>query len=152
MHRLKKYPNRRLYDTTDSKYVTLHDLRQLIVDGESISVADSRDGSDLTRVVLMQILAEQEAEGHEPVLTNRALEQIIRFYGDRLGNVASRYIEQSMLTLLEHQDQFRSRMRQLSELNPLNIMRQALDGAAPRNPPPPTEKPVAEEPSEADRS
>ncbi|MCY4342990.1 MAG: polyhydroxyalkanoate synthesis repressor PhaR, partial [Gammaproteobacteria bacterium] len=128
MHRLKKYPNRRLYDTTDSKYVTLQDLRRLIVKGESISVADSRDGSDLTRAVLMQILAEQEAEGHEPVLTNRALEQIIRFYGARLGNVASRYIEQSMLTLLEHQDQFRSRMRQLSELNPLNLMRQALDG------------------------
>ncbi len=149
MHRLKKYPNRRLYDTTDSKYVTLHDLRRLIVAGESISVVDSRDGSDITRTVLMQILAEQEAEGHEPVLTNRALEQIIRFYGARLGNVASRYIEQSMLTLLEHQDQFRSRMRQLSELNPLNIMRQALDGAAPRNPPP--EKPVAEEPPEADR-
>ena len=151
MHRLKKYPNRRLYDTTDSKYVTLHDLRQLIVAGESISVADSRDGSDLTRAVLMQILSEQEAEGHEPVLTNRALEQIIRFYGARLGNVASRYIEQSMLTLLEHQDQFRSRMRQLSELNPLNIMRQALDGAAPRNPSRPAEKPVAEEPPEANR-
>ena len=147
MHRLKKYPNRRLYDSTDSKYVTLHDLRQLIVDGESISVTDSRDGSDITRAVLMQILSEQEAEGHEPVLTNRALEQIIRFYGDRLGNVASRYIEQSILTLLEHQDQFRSRMRQLSEMNPLNIMRQALDGAAPRNPPPPDE-----EPPEADRS
>ena len=151
MHRLKKYPNRRLYDTTDSKYVTLHDLRRLIVAGESISVADSRDGSDLTRTVLMQILAEQEAEGHEPVLTNRALEQIIRFYGARLGNVASRYIEQSMLTLLEHQDQFRSRMRQLSELNPLNIMRQALDGAAPRNPSPPDEKPVAEEPPDSGR-
>ena len=147
MHRLKKYPNRRLYDSTDSKYVTLHDLRQLIVDGESISVTDSRDGGDITRAVLMQILSEQEAEGHEPVLTNRALEQIIRFYGDRMGSVASRYIEQSMLTLLEHQDQFRSRMRQLSELNPLNIMRQALDGAAPRNPPPPDE-----EPPEADRS
>ena len=146
MHRLKKYPNRRLYDSTDSKYVTLHDLRQLIVDGESISVTDSRDGSDITRAVLMQILSEQEAEGHEPVLTNRALEQIIRFYGDRMGSVASRYIEQSMLTLLEHQDQFRSRMRQLSELNPLNIMRQALDGAAPRNPPPP-----AEEPPDAER-
>ncbi len=147
MHRLKKYPNRRLYDSTDSKYVTLHDLRQLIVDGESISVTDSRDGGDITRAVLMQILSEQEAEGHEPVLTNRALEQIIRFYGDRMGSVASCYIEQSMLTLLEHQDQFRSRMRQLSELNPLNIMRQALDGAAPRNPPPP-----AEEPPDADRS
>ena len=141
MHRLKKYANRRLYDATDSKYVTLQDVRQLIVAGESISVADSRDGSDLTRAVLMQILSEQEAEGHEPVLTNRALEQIIRFYGDRLGSVASRYIEQSILTLLEHQDQFRSRMRQLSELNPLNILRQALDGAAPNNPSPPAEEP-----------
>lgn len=135
MHRLKKYPNRRLYDTTDSRYVTVDDLRKLIVAGESIEVHDSRDGSDITRPVLLQILAEQEAEGHEPVLTNRALEQIIRFYGIRLGGVASRYIEQSMLTLLEHQDQFRARMRQLSELSPLALMRQALGGDSPRQQP-----------------
>lgn len=127
MHKLKKYPNRRLYDTNESRYVTVDDVRKLIVDGESITVEDSKDGSDLTRSVLLQILSEQEAQGHEPILTNRAIEQIIRFYGDRMGGIVSRYIEQSILTFLDHQNQFRARMRKLNDLNPLNLMKQAFD-------------------------
>jgi len=124
---LKKYPNRRLYDLTESHYVTVDDVRKMISRGESIKVSDSKDGSDITRAVLLQILAEQENEGHEPVLTNRAIEQIIRFYGDNAGNVVSRYIEQSILTFLEHQDQFRRRMREMNELNPFNLMWQAVE-------------------------
>ena len=89
MRNYKKYPNRRLYDMDESTYVTVDDVRKAIVGGDSIKVQDSRDGSDLTRSVLLQILAEQESEGHEPVLTNRAIEQIIRFYGDRFGRVVS---------------------------------------------------------------
>lgn len=127
MRELKKYPNRRLYDLTDSHYVTVEDVRKMIIAGESIHVSDSKDGSDITRSILMQILSEQEAEGHEPVLTNRAIEQIIRFYGENFGSVVSRYIEQSILTFLEHQDQFRRRMREMSDLNPLNFVRQAME-------------------------
>ena len=134
MHHLKKYPNRRLYDTSDSKYVTMDDVRKLIIKGESIEVHDARSDEDITRTVLLQILSEQEAEGHEPVLTNRAIEQIIRFYGDRMGGVVSRYIEQSILTFLDHQDQFRQRMRQLNELNPLNLMRDAFENPWPPRP------------------
>jgi polyhydroxyalkanoate synthesis repressor PhaR len=93
MRELKKYPNRRLYDLDESHYVTVDDVRQMIVAGESIRVLDSKDGSDITRSILLQILAEQEAEGHEPILTNRAIEQIIRFYGQNFGSVVSRYIE-----------------------------------------------------------
>ena len=129
MKRYKKYPNRRLYDMDKSGYVTVDDIRQNILSGDSIQVEDSRDGSDLTRSVLMQILAEQEAGGHEPVLTNRAIEQIIRFYGDQFGRVVSSYIEQSILAFLEHQDQYQKRLQQMSELNPLNAMRQAMDQA-----------------------
>ncbi len=127
MHQIKKYPNRRLYDLTDSQYVVLEDLRKLIVLGESIAVEDSRDGSDLTRSVLMQILTEQEADGHEPILTNRALEQIIRFYGSQVSALASRYIEQSIRAVIEHQDQLRTQMRRLNRMNPMNAMWQALD-------------------------
>jgi polyhydroxyalkanoate synthesis repressor PhaR len=127
MHKLKKYPNRRLYDMTASRYVTMDDARDLIVRGESIEVVDAKDGNDITRPVLLQILAEQEAEGHQAVLTNRAIEQIIRFYGDRLGGVVSRYIEQSIVSFLDHQEQFRSHLRQLNEMNPLNLMRQAFE-------------------------
>ncbi len=131
MRELKKYPNRRLYDLTDSHYVTVEDVRRMILTGESIKVMDSKDGSDITRTILLQILSEQESEGHEPVLTNRAIEQIIRFYGNNAGNVVSRYIEQSILTFLEHQDQFRRRMRDMQDLNPFNFMRQAMERAFP---------------------
>ncbi|MCZ6644180.1 MAG: polyhydroxyalkanoate synthesis repressor PhaR [Gammaproteobacteria bacterium] len=127
MRELKKYPNRRLYDLTDSIYVTVEDVRKMILNGDSIKVADSKDGSDITRSVLLQILADQESEGHEPVLTNRAIEQIIRFYGQDFGGLVSRYIEQSMVTFLEHQDQFRRRMREMSDLNPFNFVRQAME-------------------------
>ena len=127
MRELKKYPNRRLYDLTDSKYVTVEDVRLMITKGESIHVVDSKDGSDITRSVLLQILSEQEAEGHEPVLTNRAIEQIIRFYGHNAGNVVSRYIEQSILTFLDYQDQLRRRVREMQDLNPFNIMRQTME-------------------------
>lgn len=127
MHKLKKYPNRRLYDLTDSKYVTVDDVRKLILKGESIVVEDGKDGSDITRSVLMQILAEQESHGHEPILTNRAIEQIIRFYGDQFGKVVSKYIEQSIATFMDHQDQYRRRMKQLSDINPLDVMRQAFE-------------------------
>ena len=131
MRELKKYPNRRLYDLSESHYVTVEDVRKMIIAGESIHVSDSKDGSDLTRSILLQILTEQEAEGHEPVLTNRAIEQIIRFYGENFGSVVSRYIEQSIVTFLEHQDQFRRRMREMSDLNPLNFVRQAMERTFP---------------------
>lgn len=127
MREFKKYPNRRLYDLEESQYVTVDDVRKLILLGESIHVTDSKDGADITRQILLQILAEQEAEGHEPVLTNRVIEQVIRFYGDNVGSVVSRYIEQSILTFLEHQDQLRRRMKEMNELNPFNFMRQAME-------------------------
>ena len=127
MREFKKYPNRRLYDLQDSHYVTVEDVRKIILTGETIHVTDSKDGADITRQILLQILSEQEAEGHEPVLTNRAIEQIIRFYGDNVGSVVARYIEQSILTFLEHQDQLRRRMKEMSDLNPFNFMRQAME-------------------------
>jgi polyhydroxyalkanoate synthesis repressor PhaR len=118
MRELKKYPNRRLYDLTDSHYVTVDDVRRMILTGDSIKVVDSKDGSDITRIILLQILSEQEAGGHEPVLTNCTIEQNIRFDGNNAGNVVSRYIEQSILAFLEHQDQFRPRMREMRSDNP----------------------------------
>jgi len=127
VHKLKKYPNRRLYDMTDSRYVTVDDVRKLIAQGESIEVIDSKDQSDITRGVLMQILAEQESEGTGTILTNRVIEQMIRFYGDQLGSVAARYIEQSLVAFLDHQEQMRNHLRQLNELNPINMMRKAFD-------------------------
>ena len=126
MRAFKKYPNRRLYDIEESRYVTVEDIRGIILNGESISVVDSKTEKDLTRSVLMQIIYEQESEGHEPILTNRVLEQLIRFYGDAMQNVFGRYIEQSVMTFLEQHDHYRRNVRDLGS-DPLALMRRAME-------------------------
>ncbi len=107
--------------------MTVEDLRKVVLQGESISVVDSKTEKDLTRTVLLQIISEQEGEGHEPILTNRVLEQLVRFYGDTMQGVMSRYIEQSIMTFLEHQERYRLRMSEFSGTEPLNLMRKALE-------------------------
>jgi polyhydroxyalkanoate synthesis repressor PhaR len=124
---LKKYPNRRLYDTEKSEYVTLDDVRKMILGKDPVKVLDSKTGKDLTRSVLLQIIAEQEAEGHEPLLTNRVLEQVVRFYGDSMQNVLSRYLEQSIMTFLEQQELYQRRMRDVLNASPLKLMQRLAD-------------------------
>ncbi len=127
MRAFKKYPNRRLYDIEQSKYVTVEDIRLIILSGESISVVDSKTEKDLTRTVLMQIISEQEGEGHEPILTNRVLEQLIRFYGSAMQSVVGKYIEQSMMNFLDQQERYRRNLRGLSNVDPVNLMRRAME-------------------------
>ena len=127
MREFKKYPNRRLYDIEESKYVTVEDIRKIILKGESISVVDSKTEKDLTRTVLMQIISEQEGEGHEPILTNRVLEQLVRFYGDAMQSIVGKYIEQSIMTFLEHQERYRRNVREFSGAEPLNMMKKAME-------------------------
>jgi polyhydroxyalkanoate synthesis repressor PhaR len=100
---IRKYSNRRLYDTVGSRHVTLDDLRQLIVSGEKIKVIDDKSGEDLTRSVLLQIIAEQEQFG-SPVLGAELLEMIIRFYGGPMQALLSRYLEQAFTTMLRQQE------------------------------------------------
>ena len=126
MREFKKYPNRRLYDIKESKYVTVEDIRKIILEGESIYVVDSKTEKDLTRSVLLQIISEQEGEGHEPILTNRVLEQLVRFYGDAMQNVFGRYIEQSIMNFLDQQDRFQRNVRDLTT-DPLALMRRAME-------------------------
>ena len=127
MRVLKKYPNRRLYDTRNSVYVTLEDVRQMVLVNESIQVVDSKTGADLTRSVLLQIIAEQEGEGHEPLLTNRVLQQLIRFYGDSMQGVMSRYIEQSVMTFLQQQELYQRRMRDVLSASPVKLVQKFAD-------------------------
>lgn len=130
MRELKKYPNRRLYDLTESHYVTIEDVRSMILGGDSVRITDSKDGSDLTRTTLLQILAEQEAQGHEPVLTNPALEHIIRLKGQKAGPVVSRHIEQSLATTLEHADRLRAQQHDPGAPLPADRLRRALETPA----------------------
>ena len=103
---IKKYPNRRLYDTEISSYVTLEDVRQLIVEGESFEVRDARTGADLTRSVLLQILAEHEDIG-QPIFSTQLLTTVIRFYGDSLQGIIGSYLERSIQLFSEQQQQLR---------------------------------------------
>ena len=99
---IKKYSNRRLYDATASRHVTLEDLRKLIIGGAKIKVVDDKSGEDLTRQILLQIIAEQEQFG-TPVLSTELLEAIVRFYGNPVQEVFSRYIEQSLGGIMQQQ-------------------------------------------------
>ena len=99
---IKKYPNRRLYDTDRSAYITLSEVRQLVMDGEALVVSDAKTGEDLTRSVLLQIILEQEANG-SPMFTAPVLSNIIRFYGHTMQGFMGGYLEKNMQTLMEVQ-------------------------------------------------
>lgn len=118
---IKKYPNRRLYDTEISSYVTLEDIRQLVQDGESFEVQDAKTQQDLTRSVLLQIITEREEQG-QPLLTTNMLSQLIRFYGDSLQGFMGSYLERSMQIFLEQQQQFRSQLNTLLGQSPWAVM------------------------------
>jgi len=106
---IRKYSNRRLYDTAASRHVTLEDLRQLIIAGEKIKVIDDKSTEDLTRSVLLQIISEQEQFG-APVLGSELLEMIIRFHGRPMQALLSRYLEQAFTTMVRQQESIQSEM------------------------------------------
>ena len=123
---IKKYPNRRLYDTEISSYITIEDVRQLILDGETFEVRDAKSGEDLTRSVLLQIIADKEQDG-EPMLSTQLLSQMIRFYGDSLQGFMGNYLERSMQLFLEQQQQFRSQMGGLLGQTPWAMLNQLTE-------------------------
>ena len=123
---IKKYPNRRLYDTEISSYITIEDVRQLILDGESFEVRDAKSGEDLTRSVLLQIISEQEQDG-EPILSTQLLSQIIRFYGDSLQGFMGNYLERSMQMFLEQQGQLRNQLGGVLGQTPWALMNQLTE-------------------------
>lgn len=121
---IKKYPNRRLYDTETSKYITLANLKDLMVSGAVIRVVDSNSDEDLTRSILMQIIMEAEAAG-EPIFSTVMLQQLIRFYGSPLQSMFTRYMEESMALFTRQQKEVEetiggdpiTSMRRLTEQN-----------------------------------
>ena len=109
---IKKYANRRLYNTGTSTYVTLEDLAVMVKNGEDFVVYDAKTGEDITRSVLAQIIFEQENKEGQSLLPITFLRQLIRFYGDSMQMLVPRYLEQSMQSLTSHQDKFREQMAQ----------------------------------------
>ena len=111
---IKKYANRRLYDTHSSEYITLADLKNLVVAGEQIRVIDAKSKQVITREVLLQLVAEQEALGR-PILNETILTALIRFYGHPMQQVATRYLEAALGQLQEQQQQLLEQMKELLE-------------------------------------
>lgn len=109
---IKKYPNRRLYDTEISSYITIEDVRQLVVGGEPFEVHDAKTNEDITRSVLLQIITEHEDRG-QPIFSTHLLSQIIRFYGDSLQGFMGSYLERSLETFVEQSQQFRTQLNSL---------------------------------------
>ena len=99
---IKKYPNRRLYDTDTSTYITLTEIKQLVMDSEPFVVRDAKTGEDLTRSILLQIILEEEANG-TPMFTAPVLSNIIRFYGHTMQGFMGGYLEKNMQALMELQ-------------------------------------------------
>ncbi|HYL04166.1 MAG TPA: polyhydroxyalkanoate synthesis repressor PhaR [Steroidobacteraceae bacterium] len=111
---IRKYANRRLYDARDSRHVTLDDLRRLVAGGERIKVIDDKSGEDLTRSILLQIIASQEQFG-TPVLSTSLLEAIIRFYGNPIQQMLTTYLERSIGGLLRQQNLMQAEMAKALE-------------------------------------
>src|SRR5690349_8619581 len=109
---IKKYANRRLYNTGTSTYVTLEDLAHMVKAGEDFVVYDAKTGEDITRSVLAQIIFEQENKEGQSLLPITFLRQLIRFYGDSMQMLVPRYLEQSMSSFTGQQDKFREQMAQ----------------------------------------
>ena len=109
---IKKYPNRRLYDTRTSSYITLADVKQLVLKHEQFQVVDAKTGDDLTRSILLQIILEEEAGGM-PMFTSDLLSQLIRFYGNAMQGMVGNYLEKNMQTFVQVQKQLQEQSRAL---------------------------------------
>ena len=119
---IKKYPNRRLYDTHLSKYITLDDVRELVINHVDLRVVDAKTGEDITRPVLLQIILEQEEGGRQPIFTTQSLTEIIRWYGNALEGVTSDFLQRSLAMFFEQQKLFQERLRDTVVTNPLATM------------------------------
>lgn len=123
---IKKYPNRRLYDTEISRYITLEEIRQLVLEGIEFRVQDKKSEKDITRSILLQVIAEQE-EGGEPIFSTEYLSNIIRFYGDNLQTSLARYIDDSLEVFVDQQNQIKDRVKTILGVNPLQQIKELAE-------------------------
>ncbi|HEX2584137.1 MAG TPA: polyhydroxyalkanoate synthesis repressor PhaR [Steroidobacteraceae bacterium] len=113
---IKKYPNRRLYDTAQSRYITLSDIRRLVVEKQEFIVIDQKTHEDITRSILLQVIAEQE--NGEPMMSQDFLSQVIRSYGSAMQGFVGSYLENSLKLFANQQQQMRERMTENAATDP----------------------------------
>ncbi|MCH8221490.1 MAG: polyhydroxyalkanoate synthesis repressor PhaR [Proteobacteria bacterium] len=118
---IKKYPNRRLYDTEESRYITLADIRQLVLEKIDFAVIDKKTQEDITRSILLQVIADHEGRG-EPVMSQDFLAQVIRSYGGTMQSMMSSYLEQSLRLFMTQQQQIRDKVKDVVGVDPVGIM------------------------------
>ena len=111
---IKKYANRRLYDTKTSQYITLDDLKQLIISGHAVQVVDAKNKNDISREVLLQLVAEQESLG-QPILNEAILTSLIRFYDHPMQKLAPRYLELALGQLQDQRARLSEQMQDIME-------------------------------------
>jgi polyhydroxyalkanoate synthesis repressor PhaR len=125
---IKKYPNRRLYDTVESRYITLADIRRLVIDRIDFVVIDKKSQEDITRSILLQVIAEQE-QGGEPLMSRDFLSQVIRSYGGAMQGVIGSYLEQSLKLFANQPRDARERIKGVAD----NETAEAINHLAQRN-------------------
>jgi polyhydroxyalkanoate synthesis repressor PhaR len=116
---IKKYPNRRLYDTQTSSYITLSDVKQLVLDNQDFAVVDAKTNEDLTRSILLQIILEEESSG-APMFSSAALSQIIRYYGHAMQGMMGSYLEKNVQAFTDIQKKLAESSMGLYEGKPLS--------------------------------
>jgi polyhydroxyalkanoate synthesis repressor PhaR len=124
---IKKYPNRRLYDSSQSKYVNLDYILELIKNHEEFIVVDSKTGDDQTKNILLQIISEQETEEHRSLLTTTLLKQLIRYYNSDMQPFARSYLEQSFAAFLEQQETMQHMMKNMVDSSPVGMFNKMME-------------------------
>ena len=117
---IKKYPNRRIYDTQDSKYITLDAVREMVVQGIEFKVIDTQSKKDITRSILLQIIIEQESDSN-PLFSTDNLQNFIRYYGANQGQGFSDFLNQSLDFFQQQQEQFQNQMSEMMEHSPVKM-------------------------------
>jgi len=120
---IKKYANRRLYNTGTSTYVTLEDLAEMVKRGEEFTVQDAKSGEDITHPVLTQIIFELENKDGQNMLPVSFLRQLISFYGDQMQMIVPSFLEQSMAAFAKEQERFREQMKSTLGQSPMDMMK-----------------------------
>jgi polyhydroxyalkanoate synthesis repressor PhaR len=118
---IKKYPNRRLYDTEESRYITLADVKELVMNKVDFEVIDKKTGEDITRTILLQVISDQEQQG-DAMMSEDFLSQIIRAYGSVVPDFVTKYLEQSMTLFMQQQKYVKQQLQGVVGTDPLSAV------------------------------
>ena len=127
MIKIKKYPNRRLYDTSKSQYINIEYIKKLINEHEEFMIVDSKTEDDVTKSVLLQIINESETNEHQSLLTDALLKSLIRFYDSDMQVFVRQYLEQSLVQFIDQQDKMQGMMKNMVDNSPIGLFTKMME-------------------------